>query len=192
MKTLSAPTITLANGQLGYITVATQIDYVATYSVDQNTLVPEIDTVSDAVQLMVRPVVSADLKYVFLELSPTILQTDLSNTVSYTTFVGQPGGGGTTGGGASGAAVQNFFTLPRINQQTLETTVGVPDRGVLIVGGLTTSERRHHEGGVPILDKIPLIKRIFSAEGRKISRDRLFVMARPQIIIIGEEEKSMR
>jgi len=189
VKTLSAPTITLANGQLGYITVGTLIDYVSGYEVEDNTLVPEVDSVSDAIELRVRPIASADLRYVFLELAPTILQTDLTNSVAFNTFVGQPGG---DEGSAAGAAVTNSIVLPQVNAEVLETTVGVPDRGVVMVGGLTSSQREHHEGGVPILDKIPLLKRLFSAEGRKVNRERLFVLARPEIIILGEEEERMR
>ena len=76
-------------------------------------------------------------------------------------------------------------------QELLETTVGVPDRGMLIVGGLTTSFGSHDEGGLPILDKIPILKRLFSAETRDASRDTLFILVRPQIIILAEEEQRM-
>jgi len=61
-----------------------------------------------------------------------------------------------------------------------------------VVGGVSRSTREHHEAGVPILDKIPILKRLFSAEGRRIDRNTLFVMARPQIIMLEEEEQRMR
>ncbi|MCK4375842.1 MAG: hypothetical protein KAX19_10950, partial [Candidatus Brocadiae bacterium] len=188
IKTLSSPSITLANGQLGFITVETDYDYISTYSVDDGVLVPEIDSVSETVNLSVRPIVSADRRYVFLELSPTVQTVTWQTPASFTTFVGQPGGEG----GAAGASVDNTVVLPATRSQFLETTVGVPDRGVLVVGGLGSSTRTHSEGGVPILSKIPILKRIFSAEGRKVERTTLFVLAKPQIIILGEEEKRMR
>jgi len=192
LRTLHAPQITLANGQQGFLSVTTDYDYVSTFDVDQSTLVPVVDTVSDIIELSVRPVVSFDRRYVFLELYPLITQTDLTERADFITFTGQPGGGGTTGGGAAGAAVTNFITLPRITSQEFATTVGVPDRGVVIVGGLAQVQREHHEGGVPILDKIPLLKRLFSAEGRLVDRDALFIMARPEIQILEELEESMR
>jgi type II secretory pathway component GspD/PulD (secretin) len=156
--------------------------------VDESTLIPTIDTVDDGVSLQVRPIASADLRYVFLELVPEVAIADITNTASFTTFVGQPGGGD---GSAAGEAVTNFFVLPQLTEQVLETTVGVPDRGLLVVGGLTRSTREQHEGGVPILDKIPILKRLFSAEGRRIDRTTLFVLARPQIILLAEEEDRM-
>lgn len=190
LRTLSAPNITLTNGQLGVLQVSTDITYISTFDVEESTLIPETDTVADTIQLEVRPVVSADRRYVFLELEPLITQTDVTNTFSFTTFTGQPGGGG-DGGGAAGEAVTNFITLPRVTTQTLETTVGVPDQGVVIVGGLSRGERQQEEAGVPILNKIPIIKRFFSAEGRSLDRNTLFIMARPQIQILEEEEERM-
>jgi type II secretory pathway component GspD/PulD (secretin) len=185
LKTLSAPRIVLSNGQLGYITVSTDFDYVSTFDVAQNTLVPQTDTVSDVVDLSVRPVVSWDRRYVFLELLPTVQTTDITGTRSFQTFVGQPGGGGIGGGGAAGVLVTNTITLPVLTVKQISTTVGVPDKGILIVGGLSTTVREEHEGGVPILDKIPIIKRLFSAEGQRVSRAVLFVLAKPTILILG-------
>jgi hypothetical protein len=192
LKTLSAPRIVLANGQLGYLTVATSSDYVSTFDVSQGVLTPQVDTVSDSVDLTVRPIVSWDRKYVFLELLPTVTTTDITNTVPFETFVGQPGGGGVGGGGAAGAVVTNSITLPVITSKTLATTVGVPDRGMLIVGGLSTNTREHKESGLPILSKIPIIRRLFTSEGNNLRRATLFIVAKPTIIILAEEEETMR
>jgi type II secretory pathway component GspD/PulD (secretin) len=103
--------------------------------------------------------------------------------------------GGTTGS-AAGNTVTNFITLPTVATEQLSTTVGVPDRGVVIVGGLTSGSREQHEAGVPILSKIPILKRLFSAEGQSTERSTLFVMAKPQIVMYGqpgaEEDKKMQ
>jgi type II secretory pathway component GspD/PulD (secretin) len=192
VRTVNAPQITLSNAQQGFLTVETDHDYVSGYNVTSNTLTPTTSTVSDIIELSVRPIVSADRHYVFLELYPLITQTDLTNSVTFTTFTGQPGGGGTTGGGASGTAVTNFITLPIITSQSFATTVGVPDRGVVIVGGLAKIDREVHEAGVPILDKIPILNRLFSAKGQLINRDTLFIMAKPEIQMQDELEATMR
>ncbi len=188
-RTLSAPQIMLTNGQQGFILSSTEFDYVDTYDVEDNILVPSVDTVTSSIGLLVRPVVSDDLRYVFLELAPQITDVDLTTQVQFETFVGVPGG---EVGGAVGERVQNFFTLPRISAQTLATTVGVPDRGVVVVGGLSSSTRRERESGVPFLDKIPILKRLFSARGRALDRDTQFIMASPEIIILDEQEQRMR
>ncbi|MCK4298561.1 MAG: hypothetical protein KAX80_03450, partial [Planctomycetes bacterium] len=189
VRTLCAPRIVLSNGQMGYIEVTTEKDYIDTYDVENDILVPAAPTtVSYGVRLEVRPVVSHDRRYVFLELRPQVRSEPLFEKEEFTTFVGVPGG---VNGGAAGAEVTNFITLLTSTEQRLETTVGVPDRGMLIVGGLTTSSGSHEEGGLPILDKIPFLKRLFSAETRESSRDTLFILVRPQIIILAEEEQRM-
>ena len=73
--------------------------------------------------------------------------------------------------------------------QTFETTVCVPDRGVLMVGGLTRHQIAEIERGVPILNKIPILKRLFSSEGKSNTRSMLLILVRPQIIIVEEEEE---
>jgi Flp pilus assembly secretin CpaC len=188
VKTLAAPRLVLANGQMGSINISTTKDYVDTYDVEDGVLVPQIASISESTLLAVRPIVGPDLRYVFLELAPSISLFDLTDTRSFSTFVGQPGGDG----GAAGAEVSNFITLPALASDVLRTTVGVPDRGVLVIGGLARSTRTHKESGVPILSKIPVLKRLFSAEGRQLDRDTTFILACPQIIIIGEEEQRMR
>ncbi len=189
VRTLSAPQIMLTNGQQGFLTVSTDFDYVSTFEVDESVLVPEVETVTDEITLQVRPVVAADRRYVFMELAPIITQNDLTSTAQFATFVGQPGGGD---GSAAGAEVSNFITLPETTSQSLATTVGVPDRGVVLVGGLSRGTRRHNEAGVPILDKIPIIKRLFSSEGRRLDRSTLFVLAKPTILILSEQEERMQ
>ena len=174
---------------MGYIIQSTQYDYVSTYEVNESILVPTTDTVANSVSLFVRPLASYDRRYVFLELLPTVMTSDISNTVPFETFVGVPGG---TTGGAAGEVVTNFITLPQITTNSLATTVGVPDRGIVIVGGMSNSTREQVDEGVPILSKIPLIKRLLSAEGSQVSRTILFILARPQIIILNEEEARMR
>jgi len=189
VRTLSAPRIVLANGQMGYLTVSTTTDYVSTYDVEDGMLIPETDSVDDGIDLSVRPIVSFDRRYVFLELQPTVLIADVTHQVSFET-----GGAAAVAEGTAVVTptVTNFITLPRETQQTLATTVGVPDRGVLIVGGLTKATRSQSEGGLPFLDKLPIIKRLFSAETEEIDRNTLFIIVKPTIIILDEEEERMR
>ena len=184
-KTLSTPVITLMNAQRGHITVETTHNYVETYEVDADTgtLEPQIATIADSVLLDVRPVVSADQRYVFLELAPAVTQVTGFDTYTFQT--------GVTGDGEEGQSivVENIIQLPEQIVQSFETTVCVPDRGILMVGGLARHEFQETERGVPVLNKIPFIKRIFGAEGKSVGRRSLLVLVRPTIIILEEEEK---
>ncbi len=190
MRTLSAPQITLTNGQEGYIVSSTETYYISGYEVQDGIPTPERTTAPTSIGLIVRPVVSEDLRYVFLELQPVRTESTLVHA-TVPVFLGVEGGNGENGGGAIGERIDLPLGLPIISSDVLQTTVGVPDRGVVVVGGLSKSNRSQHEAGVPVLDKIPILKRLFSGESRTADRQTLFIMARPHIIILSEEEQRM-
>jgi len=181
---LSAPNITLTNAQRGYLTIDTTWNYISTYSVEEGIPVPETDEVEDTISLEVRPVVSADRRYVFLELLPYTSRVLGFDTYPFETAVAAAGG---DGGGAV-TTISNFLQLPKTVVQTLETTVCVPDKGILMIGGLADSSRITREQGVPVLNKIPLLKRLFTAEGMQVKRSHLLILVRPEIIILRERE----
>jgi len=183
-RTVSSPQITCVNGQEAFIDISTDFTYVSSYEVQDDILIPITATVSESIGMDVRPVVSADRKYVYMELDPNVSTVDVSESVTFSTFVGVAGGG--DGGSGAGAVVENFITLPKQTTWELESTVGVPDRGTVIVGGLSKNTRAHDEGGLPIVSKLPLLRRIFGFESESLSEDSLFVVARPQIIILPE------
>ncbi len=187
VRTLSAPRIMLANGQEGVIRTTTEQVYISGYSISDGVPVPTRSTLPRTIQLVVRPVVSHDLRYVFLELSPTRSDFELGTPVDYT--VGIPGTG--ADGGGESVTFTNPIYMPTRSSEDIRTTVAVPDRGTVICGGLSTSSKSEHEGGIPILDKIPFVKALVTAKGRMVDRETLFIMASPQIVLLEEEEKSM-
>jgi type II secretory pathway component GspD/PulD (secretin) len=78
--------------------------------------------------------------------------------------------------------------LPLQLAESLEVTVCVPDRGILLIGGLTSQDLEDKERGVPVLSKIPIMKRLFTAEGQSNDRNTLLILVRPRIILMNEEE----
>jgi type II secretory pathway component GspD/PulD (secretin) len=78
--------------------------------------------------------------------------------------------------------------LPKQLSEQLEVTVCVPDRGILMIGGLTSYGKDEVERGVPILNKIPILKRLFMGEAMKINQSTLIILVRPRIILLPEEE----
>jgi len=183
---LSAPAVTLMNAQRGYLTITTTYHYVSTFSVEEGVPVPETEEVEDVVELEVRPVVSADRRYVFLELIPYTSKVLEFERYDFLTAVTAPGDG--DGGGAV-ALLPNYTQLPRTVEQELETTVCVPDKGILMIGGLADSRRTEQETGVPILSKVPLLKRLFVSTGTQMKRSHLLILVQPEIIELVERER---
>ena len=87
----------------------------------------------------------------------------------------------------SGTTVQ----LPTFSFVTVTTTVSVPDGGTVLLGGIKRLSEGRTEFGVPLLDKIPYINRLFQnvAIGRETQS--LMMMVTPRIIIEEEEEEKL-
>ncbi len=121
----------------------------------------------------------------YLEVHPVITTVDLTTTVEYETA------GITPVGGAAAENATNTITLPVTQKQELSVTVCVPDKGILMIGGLGSRSETKTSSGVPILSKIPIIKRLFSS--KKIDRDiatdgNLIILVKPTILIREEQE----
>lgn len=72
--------------------------------------------------------------------------------------------------------------VPVIGVQELTTTITVPNRHTIILGGLITDEERRLETGIPFLKDIPLIGYAFASTKKDTVRRELIVMIQPFII----------
>ena len=91
----------------------------------------------------------------------------------------------TSGGGAAGEA---FGQLPTLSAQQIKTTVSVPDGGTLLIGGQKLSAETEIEAGVPILSKIPFLKRAYSSRSFVKDEQTLLILIKPTIFIMPEQE----
>jgi general secretion pathway protein D len=107
-------------------------------------------------------------------------------------------GGSTTGGQAGGntgatgqqtAGVNITVQQPVVETVNVRTTVSVPDGGTVLLGGIKRLREGRNMAGVPILNKVPYIKRLFSNTGVGRETESLMLMVTPRIIIQEEEEE---
>jgi type II secretory pathway component GspD/PulD (secretin)/tetratricopeptide (TPR) repeat protein len=173
-RTLTAPRITLFNGQRAYVTVGTQQAYVAEFEpvVSDNAVAlrPRIAYIPTGSVLDVEATVSADRRYVTMTVRPQVSTLNSITTIS---------------NGFSGGTVQ----LPNVTLEGLMTTVNVPDGGTLLLGGQKLAAEVEREGGVPILSKIPVINRFFTNRGKVRDEQTLLILIKPKIIIPRELEE---
>ena len=90
---------------------------------------------------------------------------------------------------AQSAAQQNITVqLPTFNVTTVQTTVSVPDGGTALLGGISRASEGSVTRGVPMLDKVPGVSRLFKNRGigRDVGLSQMTVT--PRIIILEEEE----
>lgn len=107
---------------------------------------------------------------------------------------GQQGGGqqgqrGQQGQGGGIAGVPITVQQPVIEVVTVQTTVSVPDGGTVLLGGVKRLREGRNMAGVPILNKIPYISRLFKNTGVGRETESVMLMVTPRIIIQEEEEE---
>ena len=176
-RTLTAPRVTIFNGQRAYVAIQEQQAYVAELeAVPGDNVVgytPVIATVSTGSVLDVEGTISADRRYVNLTLQPQV-----STIIGFIEYQGNPNIPGS-----------GLIQLPNISLQEVRCTVSVPDGGTLLLGGQRLAGEREREMGVPILSRIPVLNRAF--ENRQIVRDQqtLLMLVKPKIIIQNEYEQ---
>ena len=181
--TLFAPRITLYNGQRSYISVST----INTYIADLEPVVaeaavgwdPTVGSIPTGSTLDVKATVSADRRYVQMDLRPQVAGVPVFRQVQIQAA--------TPGLGIATATIE----LPQVTVQDLKTTVSVPDGGTLLLGGSKQLIEHDVETGVPILSKVPILKRLFNNRASVRSSQNLLILICPKIIIQAEAEKEL-
>ena len=203
---MQAPKITLFNGQtstvfvsdVAFFTLGLQVINVGGQFVylPQNTPIP-IGTASGqglgiqggqpGVSVTVQAIVSADRRFVRMNMSPTLsaltsATVPLFPVTAFITPVFE--------GGSQGVPIPftQFFQQPSISEITVQTTVAVPDGGTVVLGGLKTLAEGRNEFGPPVLSSIPYLNRLFRNQGIGRETRHIMIMVTPRIIINSEEE----
>ncbi|TVQ63250.1 MAG: hypothetical protein EA378_02910 [Phycisphaerales bacterium] len=182
---LTAPRLTFTNGQTSNIWVATQRSFVSDLApVVSDSAVgfdPTVEVVSEGVVMLVQGNVSADRRYVTLNVDAAVSTIDSFETQAVTAVAG--------GQLVSSADTQSFIQLPTVTVTRVQTTVTVPDQGTIMLGGQRIVNEAEVETGVPVLSKIPIISRFFSNRIELKEESTLLILLKPTIIIQNEEEE---
>ncbi|MBN1514039.1 MAG: hypothetical protein JXB13_18625, partial [Phycisphaerae bacterium] len=178
---MNAPRLVLFNGQMANVAVVTSTVYVQSLypEVDEGSVavVPQPNLLPTGTVLLVRATVSADKRYVTMNLTPSV--TELISLIRLPI----------SGGAAGGAANDAFIQLPVTQNQGISTTVTVPDGGTLLIGGMKKTAEVEVEAGVPILNKLPVLKRLYSNRSLVKDEQVLLILVKPTIIIQREAEE---
>jgi type II secretory pathway component GspD/PulD (secretin) len=182
---LEHPAITCFNGQRANASFIHQYAYIADYDVVNYTYDPKIEVLNYGDLIDVRPVVSSDRKYITMEIRPSsVLPVQFFVEDIIAPRIGASG---------NFLIVYGFFDypieLPNVEVRTLRSTVMMPDKGTLLLGGFTHALRQRTHSGIPFLSHIPFLGRLFSKNGTYDESRRLFFMLNAEIIDLGEKEK---
>lgn len=198
---LQAPKVTLFNGQQASVSDLSQspfvisvIPVVGDFAAAQQ---PVIIILSEGTFLTVQAVVSSDRRFVRLTVVPFFSNIGDVDTFTFTGSSTTTTSSGSTGPVddtterdeetttiTEGTSVQ----LPTLSFVTVTTTVSVPDGGTVLLGGIKRLSEGRAEFGVPILNKLPYVNRLFKNVGIGRQTSSLMMMVTPRIIIQEEEE----
>ncbi|MBL0870591.1 MAG: hypothetical protein IBJ18_08455 [Phycisphaerales bacterium] len=183
--TLTAPRVTITNGQTSNVYVVTQRAIVTDLQpITSDSAVgfdPTTGTVSEGVVMLVEAVVSNDRRYVTMNIDTSINTIREIANQAISAVVG-----GTL---VNSATTSSFIQLPVVTTTRVQTTSTVPDEGTLLLGGQRVVTEIDIETGVPVLSKIPIINRFFTNRLLSKEESTLMILVKPTIIIQTEEEE---
>ena len=205
---MEAPKVMLHNGQIGMVIDQTTIPFVtsvtpvvADFAIGYQ---PIVTMLNQGQVLKVQATVSQDRQHVRLTLNPTFTTITKVDTFKYmgedredeetdTSSVGDDKSTASTDSRAtsrkrtrqtSGITIQQ----PVMANFQVNTTVNCPDGGTVLLGGIKRLAEGRVEAGVPMLNKIPYIQRLFSNTAIGRDTQSVMMMVTPRIIIQEEEE----
>ena len=176
---VQAPRLMMFNGQRAWVAVVRNRQYVSSVTPSVADSAVGVQPVTDFVQsgssLDVEGTISADRKYVTIT-----VRTGLSQEPNFNRFEVQR---------ASGNSPGIFILLTDQETRSVRTTVSVPDGGTVLLGGLKQVGEIEVEAGVPILSKIPILKRAFTNTAVVKDTQTLLILLKAKILIQKEAEE---
>ena len=207
---LQAPKVTLFNGQQAFVSDTSQTPFVISvvpvvgdFAAAQQ---PVIVVLSEGTFMTVQAVVSNDRRFVRLTIVPFFSEikgvteftfqgsTTTTNDTTQSGLIQNPNQPDKFNNNVNNSTTTTQGTtvqLPTFAFVTVTTTVSVPDGGTVLLGGIKRLSEGRNEYGVPILDKIPYINRLFKNVGIGRDTSSLMMMVTPRIIIQEEEEEKL-
>jgi type II secretory pathway component GspD/PulD (secretin) len=189
---MQAPRLTAFNGQSSSISIQDQQFFVLNMNAlsvnGQVIFIPENTPVPLGVSMNIQPVVTADRRFVRMNVAQTMNNLTSATVPLYpvTTFITPVLEGGFIG---QPIPFTNYLQQPSISSLTIQTTVIVPDGGTVLIGGMKTLSEGRNEFGPPVLSKIPYVNRLFKNVGYGREAQSLMMMITPRIIINAEEQE---
>jgi len=187
LRNLASATVTAHNRQRVYIAVLNQRAYIADYDTSGAGGLapfevgdPIIKNFQEGTVLEVQPIISADRKYVTVNVRATYshLMTPTLSTIIVNMGTIMP------------SVVGSPIEIPEIGIDRVFTSATIPDGGTVLLGGLRQSFKRKYVSTVPIFGSIPILGWAFRSTGYVRDRQDLVMLLTARIIILREEEKA--
>ena len=175
---VQAPRLMLFNGQRAWVAVVRNRQYVSSVTANVAEGAVGVQPIQGVAQsgtaLDIDGTIASNRKYVTLT-----VRTGLANEPIFDRFEVQR---------ASGNSPGIFIQLTDQETRGIRTTVSVPDGGTVLLGGMKQVGEIEIEAGVPLLSKIPILKRAFTNTTTVKDTQTLLILLKAKILIQDEAE----
>jgi type II secretory pathway component GspD/PulD (secretin) len=183
------PSLTCFNGQRANASFMEQFAYISDYEVVSSNLDPTISVLTFGNIIDIRPVVSSDRKYITLEVRPSsVALQGVFTEIIQAPRIYTAGNGNGNNSSVVTPAVNYPIELTNVTVQTLRSTVMLPDKASLLIGGFQKSLRERTQVGIPFLSHIPFLGRLFSRNGTYDENRQLFYLLHAEIVDLNEKD----
>ncbi len=161
VRLLARPSLTVSNNQEGEIQIGSQVPIEAGSSIGSGGVsTTNIQYRDTGIELYITPQINSD-GVVNLVIRQVLSSVDSS----------------------AGGVRQN----PTFNNQEISTSVVVRNGENVVLGGLIQNDSEQLNTGIPGLNRVPVVGNLFSYQQRNQERRELFIVLRPEIINLNEQ-----
>lgn len=164
-KTLSAPSLVVLNNQVAAINVGDQvpINQTSVSTIGTSSTFNEVNYLTTGVQLAVQPRVNPG-GLVYLNVQQVVSTPDYSR-------------------------VNNGN--PAVSARSMSTQIAVQSGQTVLLGGLIQQNEGQTDTGIPGLNRLPVVGRLFGGTDRNRNRTELIVLITPRVITSSEEARQV-
>jgi len=142
---------------------------------------PTVGVVTEGVTLLVEGTVTADRRYVQMNVDAGVARIDGFGQQAVTAVAG--------GQLVNSATAQSFIQLPKVTVTRVRTTVTVPDQGTLLMGGQRLVTESEWRPASPSSPRSPSSTGFFTNRIESREEQTLLILVKPTILIQNEEEE---
>lgn len=187
---LFAPHLIVYNNRQAWIQLDTRIPYISNYNASGSTQDPVISYVTEGTKLQIRPTVSADKRYVTVNVEANVSRVlAMGTAVQRSTTTIANNNNNTPGTTAPEPAVTELpIELPTTFIHQTQTYATMPDGGSILISGLAINIDMRAKSGVPIVSDVPVLGNIFSNRVNQKEKRNFVIMVNARMYLLDEEE----
>ncbi|MEO0446175.1 MAG: secretin N-terminal domain-containing protein [Verrucomicrobiota bacterium] len=81
-----------------------------------------------------------------------------------------------------GTTIISGNEIPNISTQEMRTTVIVPNRSTVLLGGLISQDERTNQSGLPGMTRVPVLRHLTGSTAKELNRQELLIFIQPHIV----------